>query len=387
MSEVTIVGGGIAGLTAAISCAEGGVSVTLHEAHREIGGRGRATDPPYIAHDGCHVFYTGGEDYRWLRRHGFVRGLGWPSPLDFAHIRFRVDGALRRVPPGAMLRAQSRRWLAAPVDVDFRTWASEMWDEVTAEHMANAIAVTTYHADTGALSAAFVWNLFQRVLGPRVPTIRWVRGGWQRVIDTMAERAVALGVEIETGSRLDSLPNGPTIVATDLTSAARLLDDDTLVGTSGDCVLLDFAVDRRRSDATIVFDLDEGGFHESCSMTDKSVAPAGQSLFALQMPVRSGESIRQARERLNVFAETVVPDWSERATFSRNGSAKGRTGAVDLPGATWRDRPKIDRGGDVYLAGDMVAAPGMRGEIAVNSALTAAGAAVRAVTGARSVHR
>lgn len=38
-TAVTIVGGGLAGLTAAISCAEQGALVTLHEAHSTLGGR------------------------------------------------------------------------------------------------------------------------------------------------------------------------------------------------------------------------------------------------------------------------------------------------------------------------------------------------------------
>ena len=51
----------------------------------------------------------------------------------------------------------------------------------------------------------------------------------------------------------------------------------------------------------------------------------------------------------------------------------GRTGALDPPGKTWRDRPAIDRGDGVYLAGDMVAAPGCLSEIAWASAIEAAG--------------
>ena len=36
MSEITVVGGGIAGLTAAIACAEGGAKVRLLEAHEAL---------------------------------------------------------------------------------------------------------------------------------------------------------------------------------------------------------------------------------------------------------------------------------------------------------------------------------------------------------------
>ena len=58
--------------------------------------------------------------------------------------------------------------------------------------------------------------------------------------------------------------------------------------------------------------------------------------------------------------------------WRRSGFAAGRSGALDLPGYTWRDRPAVDRGGGVFLAGDLVAAPGMRAEVSLNSALHAA---------------
>lgn len=63
--------------------------------------------------------------------------------------------------------------------------------------------------------------------------------------------------------------------------------------------------------------------------------------------------------------------WRERVTWRRESVANGRTGAVDLPGTNWRDRPSVDRGDGVYLAGDQVAAPGVLSEVSFNSALTA----------------
>lgn len=376
-TPITVIGGGLAGLTAAIAAAETGVPVRLHEAHQTLGGRGRATQPPHVVHEGAHVFYADGPHYTWLKERGFVAGLGRPGLGDAMTLRFRADGELRRLPPVAMLRAQLRKRLTAPVDVDFHTWAAGHWGERTATQLANAISVVTYDADTGRLSAAFVWELFQRVLGPVPPAVRWVRGGWQRTIDRMADRARELGVVIETGARLDSLPtDGPVVVATDLDSARRLLGDDSLQGTSGFAALLDIAVPRDRRDRFLVFDLDEGGFHECYSAQDDSVAPAGESLFQLQMPVRAGESRDAAQQRLGAFADLAVPDWRSRNTFHRTSTSKKRTGALDLPGTTWRDRPAVDRGDGVYLAGDMVAAPGMRGEISINSAIAAAAGAV-----------
>ncbi|KAF0848619.1 NAD(P)-binding protein [Nocardia caishijiensis] len=379
-TPVTVIGGGLAGLTAAIAVAESGAVVRLHEAHSTLGGRGRATEAPHVAHEGAHVFYADGPHYTWLKKRGFVDGLGWPSPVDAAKVAFRCGGTLRRVPPLAMLRAQARIRLTAPVDVDFHTWASQQWGERTATRMANAISVVTYDAETGRLSAAFVWDLFQRVLGAKVPAVRWVRGGWQRTMDRMVTRATELGVAIETGSRLDAVPtDGPVIVATDLDSARRLLGDELPRGASGFAALLDIAVTEDRHDRSLVFDLDEGGFHESYTMQDDTIAPSGESLYQLQMPVRPGESRDAAHHRLEVFADATIPNWRSRRTFHRKSTAKNRTGALDLPGTTWRDRPAIDRGNGVFLAGDMVAAPGMRGEISINSALIAAESAVAAL--------
>ena len=46
MSQITIVGGGLAGLTAAIACAEEGASVRLLEAHESSAGERAAPTAP-----------------------------------------------------------------------------------------------------------------------------------------------------------------------------------------------------------------------------------------------------------------------------------------------------------------------------------------------------
>lgn len=376
--EITVVGGGLAGLVAAIHAAERGNPVTLHESHATLGGRGRATPGPRVAHDGAHVFYADGPHWRWLRGHGAVRGLGLPAPREI-DIGFRTGGRLRRMPPGGFANMvflhRARR---APVEQDFLSWAEPLFGHRTAVQAANAIGVATYDADTANLSAAFVWDLLTRVFAPKPPAVRWVVGGWQAVVDRLAEVARARGVRIETGSRITDLPSTPTIVATELPAARALLRDDTLRWRSGNTALLDLAVPRGRRDRFVAFDLDAGGFHESYSAQDPTIAPRGESLFQLTMPVRADERRSDASARLEQFADLTVPGWRQRTTWRRSGHAFGRTGALDPPGSTWRDRPAIDRGDDVFLAGDMVAAPGMRGEIAINSGVLAAERALRA---------
>lgn len=373
--NVSVIGGGIAGLAAAITAAEAGAHVDLYEAHDTLGGRGRATPAPYRAHEGPHVFYADLDHWKWLTDRDLVGKLGRPSVRDLK-LGFVRDGRLRTAPPAGLLRMMMPgRPRTAPVDVSFHEWASERYGEQAARAAARAIGVVTYEADTGRLSAAFVWGLWCRVFAPTVPTVRWVVGGWQAVLDRMGERAAELGVKIHLGERATELPQGlPVVVATELSSARRLLGDESLAWESGHVVLLDLAVrggKEGRRDRFIAFDLDHGGFHESYSMQDPTIAPRGESLFQLDMPVGAGESLADARERLERLADLTVPGWRDRLTWSRTATAKGRTGALDLPGLTWRDRPAIERGDGVFLAGDMVAAPGMRGEISLFSGVRA----------------
>lgn len=376
--KVVVIGGGVAGLVAAVACAEAGARVTLYEAHRSLGGRGRAIGGPYLAHPGGHVFYADDPNWAWLRERGLVGTLGRPALRDF-RTGFVRDGRMRALPPAGFVRMMATGPATAPVDVDFHTWASARYGERTARAAANAISVVTYDADTGRLSAAFVWNLLRRVFALRVPSVRWVAGGWQAVIDRLAARARDLGVAVELGVRVHELPDGPVIVATELSSARLLLGDPGLRWESGDCVLFDLAVRSARGDRFVAWDLDAGGFHETYSMQDPAAAPDGETLFQLQMPIRRGEGRAGPARRVEALADLAVPGWRERTTWRRSGSARHRGGALDLPGLTWRDRPAVDRGDGVFLAGDMVAAPGMRGEISVASALRAAGGALRAL--------
>jgi hypothetical protein len=52
--------------------------------------------------------------------------------------------------------------------------------------------------------------------------------------------------------------------------------------------------------------------------------------------------------------------------------AENSSGALDAPGSTWQDRPAIDQGDGIYLAGDAVAAPGLLSEVGFASAIKAA---------------
>src|SRR4051812_37149836 len=109
MSGITVVGGGLAGLTAAITAAEGGAPVRLLEAHEALGGRARSMGGPYKANFGPHVIYKDGSLWSWLAERELLPHYSGP-PL--AGIRFRWQGEIRRTPPlgtiPAVLRLRGR---------------------------------------------------------------------------------------------------------------------------------------------------------------------------------------------------------------------------------------------------------------------------------------
>jgi hypothetical protein len=216
-----------------------------------------------------------------------------------------------------------------------------------------AAGVYTFHHDPGELSAAFIWKHSVRVLLTPPPTARYLIGGWSALVCSLEGRARQLGVEIETGHRVDSLPDSPTILATELDHARALLGDDSLEWPSGNTVCIDLGLSRRRGDPFVVSDLDEAGWVERFSAPDPSLAPEGEELVQAQMPVRPGESTEQAALRLDRLLDASLPDWRERETWRRRQAMAARTGPLDYPGSSWRDRPAVDRGDGVFLAGDM----------------------------------
>jgi phytoene dehydrogenase-like protein len=374
--KITVVGGGLAGLTAAITCAEQGARVTLHEAHDELGGRARSTAGPYKANLGPHAILSSSPLWKWLGERGLLPRYARPR---LSGVRFRWQDDIRRVPAvGATVAALRLRNRPAPVDVDFRTWVTEQVGEEAAEILARSMGILTYYHDPGELSAAFVWEPLVRGLLSAPPSARYPIGGWGTLVDAMHQRAQELGVEIRTGSRVERLPDPPVILATELDDARALTQDESLRWTSGHAVCLDLALTHRRGDPFVVVDLQESGWVERYSAADSTLAPDGEELIQAQMPVRPGESTDATGQRLERLLDASYPSWRERERWRRRQVMNGRTAALDFPGQTWRERPSIDRGDGVFLAGDMVAAPGCLSEIAWASAIEASRLAVSA---------
>jgi hypothetical protein len=378
MNEITVLGGGVAGLTAAITCAEHGASVRLFEARERVGGRARSTDGPYKANLGPHAVYQGGVLWDWLSERDLLAPVARPL---LTGVRFHYGGGVHRTPPLSLIPPGLRlRGRIAPVDQDFRTWVTDHADAHTADLLSSVAGVYTFHHDPGELSAAFVWERTDRLLLTARPPARFIVGGWSMLVDRLERHARSLGVEIITGERVDALPDPPVIVALELRDAGRLLGDDSLRWLSGHTLTLDLGLREYSGDPWVVSDLESSGWIERYSAQDPTLAPAGEQLVQGQMPIRPGESADDAALRLERLFDVSFQDWRERVTWRRRQVMDGRSGALDLPGTTWRDRPAIDRGDGVLICGDQVAAPGCLAEVSFASAIEAGTLALRSVT-------
>src|SRR5207248_8141884 len=101
-------------------------------------------------------------------------------------------------------------------------------------------------------------------------------------------------------------------------------------------------------------------------------AAGGGELVQAQLGIGPDVGVADGIERIEDGLDHGFGGWRAHLVWRRGQLVVDGTGAVDPPGATWRDRPGPEQGDDVFLAGDAVAAPGMLSEVSVNSAVRAA---------------
>ena len=366
MQEVTIVGAGLSGLIAAIQIAEGGGRVVVHEAGAKVGGRARTDSSIHRVNLGPHALYRRGDFGDWLIEKDLLPAVHYPSLLG---LRLLKNGRTRRMVAG-LPKVMGSGNREAPVDESYRSWATREFDANFAKLAIGFASLPTYHPDPGVLSAAFVQERIKRSSEWR--PVWYLNGGWIKLVEKLAARAEELGVEIITRSKLSELPSGPCVVATELSVAARLLDEPDLEAVGPDSALLDIALEKRWNDPTAILDVDNHVYISNFSAGDASVAPNGESLLQGVTGIRPGEEPDVAQERIVAALDAGYKGWRDRVVWKRTGVTHNLVGPSDMPGKTWRDRPAIDRGRGRWLVGSHVAAPGLLAETCFESARTAA---------------
>jgi phytoene dehydrogenase-like protein len=360
--DLTIVGAGLTGLTAAIEAAERGWRVTVAEAHSQPGGRARSLATPFRANLGPHAIYVDGPWWAWLERRGLTPPIV-AAPRDGSLVR--AGGRLGPW-PAELSEAIAALPAEAPAGESFRAWLLRHVDAKTAEAIVGVVFIPTFDHDPGRLSAAFARQQLRRALAGGA---RYVVGGWSTVVGLLAGRAASLGAPIRTQTRVPALPAGPTILATSLATARQLTGDRSLTWPGARVATVDLGL---RADGGPgwfrVMDLDDRIYGARYSLADPTLAPPGQELVQISAACAPRERKTDAECRVQRLLDQSWPGWRAAVQWHRSALRTHCTGAIDLPGTTWHDRPAVSRGHTLAVATDQSAAPGLLAEVGITAA-------------------
>ena len=362
--DLTVVGAGVTGLTAAIEAAERGLRVVVTEAHSRPGGRARSLSDPFRANIGPHAIYVDGPWWAWLES----RGLTPPIVEAPRHANLVRAGGQLGPWPAELSAAIAALPTEAAADDPFRLWLLRHLSKSSAEAIIGLMFIATFDHDPGRLSAAFARERLRRALSGGA---RYVVGGWSTLVGLLADRAVSIGVQLRTGTRAAALPTGQTILATSLAAARQLTGDRSLTWPSARVATFDLGL---RAEAGIVpgwfrvMDLDDRIYAARYSAADHTVAPPGHDLIQIAAACSPRERKADAERRVHRLLDQSWPGWRAAVRWQRSCLRTNCTGAIDLPGTTWRDRPAISRSSTLAVATDQSAAPGLLAEAGITAA-------------------
>jgi squalene-associated FAD-dependent desaturase len=238
MARVAVVGGGLAGITAALDLAQAGAEVTLLEARPRLGGAAYSIEREGLVVDnGQHVFLRCCDQYRALlgrlgvagdtvlqdrldipvrasgRRAARLRRQGLPAPLHLAGslLRFRlVPAADRARVAAAMLRLRGVDPDDPAADAQaFGDWLARQHQSAAAiEALWRLITVATLNLEPRDASLAQAAYVFQTGLlaDAAAGDIGWSRVPLSQLHDAPARRALAqAGAAVHVGARVQEI--------------------------------------------------------------------------------------------------------------------------------------------------------------------------------------
>ena len=408
--DVVVVGGGLAGLIAATAAARSGASVALVD-HAALGGRARTTDRDgYRFNQGPHAVYLNGALARSLTDFGIAFPGGPPAA---GHSNVVYQGEVHRLPATPALMARSRlvglrdkARMGVLLGRLGRIDTTELADRSAAQWIAElglgeaaTVLVTmlhriaTYSSDLDHLSADAAVAQFRGAA--TAPGVRYVDGGWGRLVDRLAEAAVAAGVRIvgdapvrsieDGGATHRVVTDGPSLVGRTVIVAAgspattdRLLPVEPCYGDLGPevtaaCIDLGLA---SAPTPLAQFGMDEP-LYLSTHCPPADLAPEGGAVVHLMRYGARDAAADQAElwafaARAGIHADDAVAHRVLPHMKVAHASPRPETGGLaGRPGVAVPGLP------GVFVAGDWVGAEGLLADASSASARAAAAAAVR----------
>lgn len=411
--DVAVIGGGLAGLAAAVEAGGAGAQVMLLESH-QLGGRARTDERGgFTFNRGPRALYLGGVGTQILGSFG-IRPAGGKPPLAGATgVR---DGRLGLLPGGPwsllrtdLLKARSKvavgRYLTRLPRLRPQDHAGESVNEwldgtgLPADGAALVhllVRVATYVNDPGRLSAEVAIGQVQLALGKGV---LYLDGGFQQLVDKLASEARRRGAQLRADTpvrsltadgdrfRLDlggdrRLTAGAVVVAAGSPAAAgafaypdgALPSSWTKLGPAATAACLELGL-RAPARTTTAFGVDQPVYLNHHAPPAKALAPAGRALVHVLRYQEPGHSAspEQDRDELRQVAALVGIENGriEEERFLRRMVVCGGYPLATEGGLSTRPPVSVEDRPGLFVAGDWVGPTGFLTDAALASGVQA----------------
>lgn len=411
--DVAVVGGGLAGLSAAAYLGRAGLSVVVVEKGKELGGRGRTTvEQGFSLNLGPHAVYRNGPAWSVFRELEVPLAGGVPKGSGTLAI---APGGVHTMPVGFVSlittglmpladKLEFSRMLASLGDVDAQavmTMPAIEWVERTVKGagargvIKNFLRVATYTGDLARLSAGAAIEQLRHVVKHHV---LYLDGGWQVLVDALRERATAAGATIWTGhgaSRVEArghgdvrvvLHDGPEIearaavLAVGPRAAAGMVPGSSALAQIAERAVpvkvstLDLALSRLpRPRVNVAFGTERPLYYSAHSAVAR-LGPEGGAVVHVMKYGADGDA-RATELELEEVMDRLQPGWREGIVHRRFLPAMVVANdlvAAERGGLAGRPDVMVPDAAGVLVAGDWVGQEGMLLDAALASAKRAA---------------
>lgn len=381
--NIAVIGGGLAGLTAAAYVARAGHGVTVYETRNRLGGRATTDEHQgFRLNQGPHALYLGGAAEQVLSELGIdpkggrppVKGAMWrdgtlytaPAGLGTL-LRTRLFGLRAKAEFGALLVRLPKLDPTDYADLTVRQWAESETDRAEIVDVLLALArLATYVNAPDDLSADAAITQLQLAVGSGV---RYIDGGWATIVTALRDRP---GIEVVIGAPVDELPEADAVIVANGSpeAAAKLIGCAFAIGPPAETAVLDLGVSVPPA-CDFAIGIDQPYYCSNHSRA-AALAPSGQHLVSVAKYLSTGESASKYELMAFARAAGISEDAVVYQRYLHRMAAVTAIPVAELGGFRGRPTVEVSDQPAIFVAGDWVGPQGHLADAVFASARQAA---------------